>query len=57
MRLVSDACHTWNQVGHDGHWVPADLIHRANLATLHTEFARVVDSADLLSWSQLRLAS
>ena len=55
--VVADACHTWNQVGHDGQWIHADVIHRANLASLHTEFARVVDSADLLSWSQLRLAS
>jgi nicotinamidase-related amidase len=55
--VAADACHTWNQVGHDGQWIRADTIHRANLATLHTEFARVVTTADLTEWAQLRLAS
>ena len=55
--VAADACHTWDQAGHDGKWIRADLIHHANLATLHTEFARVVHSADLLDWAQLRLAS
>ncbi|HEX8641817.1 MAG TPA: cysteine hydrolase family protein [Allosphingosinicella sp.] len=54
--VAADACHTWDQAGHDGRWIDADTIHRANLATLHTEFARVVTSADLLEWAQLRLA-
>lgn len=55
--VAADACHTWDQSGHDGRWIDADTIHRANLATLHTEFARVVTAGDLLEWAQLRLAS
>ena len=55
--VAADACHSWDQAGHDGQWIDGDVIHRANLATLHTEFARVVDTADLLAWAQLRLAS
>lgn len=55
--VAADACHTWNQAGHDGRWIEAELIHRANLASLHTEFARVVSTADLLEWAQRRLAS
>ena len=55
--VAADACHTWDQAGHDGRWIDADTIHRANLATLHTEFARVATTGDLLEWAQLRLAS
>jgi nicotinamidase-related amidase len=55
--VAADACHTWDQVGHDGRWLDADTIHRANLATLHTEFARVVETKALLDWAQRPLAS
>ena len=55
--VVADACHTWNQGGHDGRWIEAELIHRANLATLNTEFARVVTTANLLTWVQRPLAA
>ena len=40
--LVGDACACFGVTGSDGIEVPADEVHRAHLATLHTEFARVV---------------
>jgi nicotinamidase-related amidase len=55
--VAADACHTWNQSGHDGRWIEAELIHRANLATLHNEFARVVTTASLLESAQQPLAA
>jgi nicotinamidase-related amidase len=55
--IAADACHTWDQAAHDGQPIDADTIHRANLATLNTEFAQVLTTAELLESAQLRLAS
>lgn len=46
--LVADACATFDRVGHDGVHRPAEQVHDLALASLHGEFATVVDSADLL---------
>ena len=42
--VVGDATACFDQVGADGELVKAADIHRAHLATLHAEFARVVDA-------------
>lgn len=46
--VVGDACACFPAIGHDGVVVPADTIHRAHLATLHAEFARVVAADELV---------
>ena len=48
VRLVGDACATFDRVGPDGESFPADLIHRVCLSDLHGEFCQVVRSSDLL---------
>ncbi len=40
--LVGDACACFDLTGPDGVRVSADDVHRAHLATIHTEFAEVV---------------
>jgi nicotinamidase-related amidase len=55
--VAGDACHSWGQNGSDGLYIDGDTIHRANLATLNTEFGRVASTAVLLEATQLRLAS
>lgn len=52
--VAADACHTWDQKDHDGRLIDADTIHRANLATLNSEFARVVSTAALLEAARPR---
>ena len=46
--LVSDATAAFDLVGHDGQLYPAQDIHDLSLATLHDEFATIVDTATLL---------
>ncbi len=46
--IVGDACHTWGQRAPDGGFLDADLIHRAHLTTLGSEFAEVLDTAGVL---------
>lgn len=46
--LVHDACATFNKKTFDGQTIPADEIHRVNLASLHEEFCRVVSTEDAL---------
>lgn len=55
--VAGDASHTWGQTGPDGLFIDADTMHRANLATLNTEFALVATTASLAQATQLRLAS
>lgn len=45
--VVEDACATFDRKGLDGKTIPADLIHKANLASLDGEFAVVLKSTDL----------
>lgn len=46
--VVADACHTFNRLAHDGTQLPADQVHTAALASLHGEFATVVESRDVI---------
>lgn len=47
--VVSDATATFDRVGPDGKTYKAEEIHAVNLASLHNEFATVVDTKSLLS--------
>jgi nicotinamidase-related amidase len=46
--VVSDATATFDRTGPDGRKFTAEEIHAANLASLHREFATVIDSENLL---------
>jgi len=46
--VVSDATATFDRIGPDGRNYKADEIHAANLASLHNEFATVIDTEALL---------
>lgn len=46
--VVSDATATFDRRGPDGRVFEADLVHAAELAALHGEFARVVTTRELL---------
>jgi len=46
--LVADATATFDRIGHDGTFYPAEQLHKVSLASLHGEFATVVDTATLL---------
>lgn len=47
--VVSDATAAFGLTGPDGREFPAEEIHAVSLATIHNEFAEVVDSADILA--------
>jgi len=47
--LVGDACTSFDQVDAKGHQITAEEIHRAHLATLNTEFAKVLDTKDIVA--------
>lgn len=47
--FVLDATHTFDRTGPDGVVVPADALAQATAANLHEEFARVLNTAELLS--------
>ena len=46
--VVSDATATFDRAGPDGKTYKAELIHEVNLASLHNEFATVVDTENIL---------
>jgi nicotinamidase-related amidase len=46
--LVADACATFNRTAHDGTKLSADQVHIAALASLHNEFADVVNTKDVV---------
>jgi nicotinamidase-related amidase len=46
--VVSDATAAFDMIGPDGHRYPASQIHAVSLATLHGEFATVIETKDLL---------
>jgi len=46
--VVSDATATFDRTGPDGGSYKAEEIHAANLASLHKEFAKVIDTEALL---------
>ncbi len=49
VQLVSDATATFDRVGPNGTHYSADQMHDLALASLHNEFATVVDTAELLA--------
>ena len=49
VQLVSDATATFDRVGPNGQHYTADQMHDLALASLHNEFATVVETAQLLS--------
>ena len=53
--VLGDAMATFDREGPDGEHLSADLIHRTALASLHGEFADVIDTRDALA--RLRLVS
>ncbi|NOU61409.1 cysteine hydrolase family protein [Marinifilum caeruleilacunae] len=46
--LIEDAVATFDKIGLDGKKLSAQLIHDTALASLHEEFARVIQSVDLI---------
>jgi nicotinamidase-related amidase len=52
--VVEDATATHDRTGQDGAHYPADLMHRAALASLHGEFATVRSADDILASVALR---
>lgn len=46
--LIADACATFNRTGHDGKQYNADEVHALALASLHDEFATILNTADVL---------
>lgn len=53
--VVGDACATFALPDAGGRLIAAEQIHRAHLATLRAEFARVVDTRDVLAALALAL--
>jgi len=49
VRLISDATATFDKVLPSGEKLSAEIIHQANLASLHNEFATVLTTKELLS--------
>lgn len=47
--VVSDATATFDKVGVDGAKIPAETVHAVHLASLHGEFATVLNTETLLS--------
>jgi nicotinamidase-related amidase len=47
--VVADATAAFEQVGHDGTRYPAEDVHRFALASLHGEFATVVETDEVLA--------
>lgn len=46
--VISDATATFDRTGYDGEWYSAENIHAISLASLHQEFATVVDTNTVL---------
>lgn len=45
--VISDACAAYDRKGERGETIPADVVHKVNLASLDGEFAEVVTSNEL----------
>lgn len=45
--LVADACATFERTGHDGKTYDAQTVHELALASIHNEFATVVNTEDI----------
>lgn len=51
--LISDATATFDRAGLNGETFDAETIHQTALASLHNEFAQVIDTATLLSMTRI----
>ena len=49
VRLVGDACATFDRKSADGTIYPADLVHDVSLANIHNEFCVVTNTSDVLN--------
>ena len=47
--LIADACATFNRTAHDGTKLTADEVHIAALASLHNEFATVLNTDEVIA--------
>jgi len=45
--VIEDACATFDREDLNGNIIPAEQVHRVNLASINGEFARVIKSGDL----------
>lgn len=45
--VIEDACATYDRKDSDGKLIPAEQVHRTNLASIDDEFAQVVKSSEL----------
>ncbi|HEU4640861.1 MAG TPA: cysteine hydrolase family protein [Gemmatimonadaceae bacterium] len=48
--VVADATCTFERTGHDGRYFSAEEMHATALASLHAEFAAVVETTDVVTW-------
>ena len=46
--LISDATATFDRIGVNGEKYDSELVHQISLASLHNEFAHVIDTQALL---------
>ena len=51
--LVADATATFDRTGHDGRCYPAQQVHDLALASLHGEFATVVETDEVLAQARM----
>ncbi len=45
--VISDACATYSRMDEKGEEIPAETVHRVNLASINGEFCRVIRSVDI----------
>ncbi|KAA8922162.1 cysteine hydrolase family protein [Thermoplasma sp.] len=45
--LIEDGCATFDRIDPNGNAIPAEVVHRVNLASIDGEFAKVIESSDL----------
>ncbi|MBS7232176.1 cysteine hydrolase [Flavobacterium psychroterrae] len=48
--LIADATATFDRIGINGEKFDSELVHQISLASLHNEFAQVIDTKTLLEW-------
>ncbi len=45
--IIEDACATFDRKDSEGEVIPADIVHRVNLASIKGEFAAIIKSGDI----------
>lgn len=53
--VLADATACFDRLGHDGRRYPAEEVHAVSLASLHEEFATVVDTESLIQTATLTI--